>query len=205
MPIVGSSSLFIVKVQSTFLGETMLNRFWYQAGVAPGTISVASLVTEFETQVSSTWADAVSTAWDGDRISIDEVTSLENFIDTVCTIGPGLRTGESMGPFMAMAIRLFRSTKETRSGWKRIAGVVELDQENGALTPAHLVILNALAADFKTVLTVDTNGVFPVIVRKTYSGTPPELEEPSNWIYNVISQAAGLSNLTTQNTRKFGA
>lgn len=204
MSIVGSTSLFSLKLFSEFLGESMLNRFWYQAGVSPDTIDVLALIPAFTAMVSNEWEAVVSDDWTAVTVECDEVTSSQNFYTGNSNIGPGLITGDTLGPNVAYSFRLNRATKATRSGWKRIAGVAESSQIDGVAATAQMILNDAFAAVLDNPLTVGIDAIYPVIVRKTYTGDPPVLNDPTDWIYNIISGVSAKENLTTQNTRKYG-
>lgn len=204
MPVVGNTSLYEVKLFSIMHGQTMLNRFFYQSGVTPDSVDAPDVSTAFETECGPSWELAVSAEWDSTIIETDEVTSIQNFSTRAATIGVGALAGETVGPNIAMAIRLFRATKETRSGWKRIAGLVEANQADGVLTGGQIALTQVLGGKFQNTLTVSTQALFPVIVRKTYTGDPPVLNPASQWIYNIIVGATAQANATTQNTRKYG-
>jgi len=77
----------------------------------------------------------------------------------------GLVTGGCLPSFAAWGYKLSRTTRETRHGSKRIAGVAEAWQQNGvADSPAATAIAN-LAVALSTPLQVDDADVFtPVIL-----------------------------------------
>ena len=203
MPAVGSNSLFEIRLYSSLLGVAVQNRFWYFAAVAPSTVEATALVSAFENATAAVWQNAVSDSWDGVRITCDEVTANDNFFDGSTNIGPGVVTGDVMPPHAAAGIRLLRATKDTQSGWKRIAGVAESQQVDGKLTAGAVTLYNLLGIQLSLNLTASAETCRPVIVRKTYTGDPPVLNPASAWIYNDIASRVVLADVTTQNTRKF--
>lgn len=203
MAIVGVNSLFEVRVFGTYLGVSMQNVFWYLGLFVPDTILAVTVQASFEAEVAVSWEGTVNAEWDGDRITIDEVTSVQNFLDASTSIGPGLVVGDAMAPHACVGLRMLRETKATRSGWKRIAGVTETQITEGKLVAGGLTTFGTLLTDFRTDLVVGAETVEPVIVRKTFTGEPPVLDPPSSWIYNTIGGGIVLEDLTTQNSRKF--
>jgi hypothetical protein len=198
--------LFEIKVFGSIFGVTTLNRFWYHLNQVPNTMAAADLADAFDTHVRTQWAALVSDDWTADVIEVDEVTSETNFATKATGLFGGTKSGTTnMPPYEVFVIRLFRTSKETRSGWKRICGVSEEDQSGGQLETAVQTELANLAARFDSNFTLTGGTVNPVIVRKTYSLPPvEELQDPSLWIVNFISDAQGQVQLSTQNTRKFG-
>lgn len=203
MPAVGGGSLFKIVVHSRFLGVDGQNRFWYVSPEAPNTINIVNVVAAFENAVAATWEVVAHEGWDAFKIVAEEVTSIANFFEGSSNIGPGTEAGEAMPPFVTFTIRMNRTTKETRSGWKRLAGVTETTQVSGILLAARLAELQALADDFAQDLTPMGGTLVPCLVRQTFTGEPPVLNDPSDWIYNFVSSASALDRLGTQNTRKY--
>lgn len=203
MPTVGSGSLFRIKLFGEIHGQQTLNVFWYYRAISPDTHDAVDVVAAFENGVAAHWEALVSSAWDGTLVECDELTSLSNFFTSATNIGPGTASGESLGPFVCFDIRLLRTTKETRSGRKRIAGVTENQQNAGVLESGTLTTLNLLAEDFDDALAVDLENIDPVIVRQTRDPDTGELEPVTSWIYNLVADAEGQTNTTTQGTRKY--
>jgi len=203
MPAVGSGSLFEIRLYSSFLGVACQNVFWYYGDFVPDTVFAVNVEGAFENEVAASWEASVSASWDSVRVTCDEVTSNQNFFDAGSNIGPGTQAGETLSPQACFGIRLLRSTKDTRSGWKRLVGVIETAQVNGKITSAQDALLDTLGQDFRTDLVVGAETVSPVIVRKVYLGDPPVLQDPIFWIYNEIASHVVLEDITTQNSRKF--
>lgn len=203
MPAVGGGSLFKIVVHSSFLGVPGQNRFYYVSFEQPSTISIANVVAAFENKVAADWEFLVHEGWDTTKIVAEELTSLANFFEGSSNIGPGTETGDAMPPFVTFKIRLNRATKETRSGWKRLAGVDESRVGSGILIANALAEAQALADDFADDLTPTGGTLVPCIVRETYTGDPPVLNPVSQWIYNLVSSATAKDDVGSQNTRKY--
>lgn len=203
MPSVSTNSLYSLKYFSSYLGVSCQNQFWYLTLNPPDTISAQSVVAAFESLVATNWEAAVSDEWTGVRVVCDEVTSNQNFFDSTTNIGPGTQTGDALAPQSCAGIRMLRVTKDTRSGWKRVVGLVESQVADGKLTAGAITAFNLLGTGFITNLVISTEIVAPVIVRKTYTGDPPILNPPSQWIYNDVASRITIPDVTSQNSRKF--
>lgn len=202
MPLVASGFLYEVIVTGLIGGVTTKNVFWY---FTTGPQKDAQDVLDaFVLKVEIPWEAIASVNWDGTLVEVDEVTSVSNFVEEGVAID-GIVGGESLPGFNAFSITLSRSTKETRSGRKRIAGVAESQQSSGNLLVGIITDLDDLKDAFVDNLTVDGSSVGPVIIRKTFVDpptVPPTLEEPSEWIYNPINGGVSSPAVTTQNSRK---
>lgn len=204
MPAIGSNSLFeVVDVQSRGVDE-ILNRYWYFASVAPGSAAAGDVATQFE-NIFSVWLPPVQPdVLSHDIIRVDEVTSISNFIERPSVIPDGALLPPELASYQCAAIRLLRTTKETRSGWKRIAAGNEDAIGGNNWGPAFQGLLDNLAAVMNDHLALPGVDADPVIIRKTYDSGTGELNPPTLWIYNFISSAEAKTQVTTQNTRKVG-
>lgn len=202
MPLVASGFLYEITVTGVIGGITTKNIFWY---FTTGPVKQAEDVFDsFVLKVEDEWEALASVNWDGETIEVDEVTANDNFHLGAISID-GVVSGESLPNFNAFSVTLSRSTKETRSGRKRIAGVAESQQSSGTLTAGAITDLTALKDRFIEDLTVEGGSVAPVIIRKTFTldpPNPPELNDPDVWIYNPVSGGVATTTVTTQNSRK---
>lgn len=202
MPEVINNSLFEVKLFADYSGQTCLSRFWYLQSVAPETTLASEVATNFEAHIQAELRAVTNSLYIPQVIEVIEQTSLVNFVNRASAIGPGILAGSPVASFVAQSIRLFRTTRETRSGWKRLPGLVE-EQVNGqSIAPAHVTALQALADKFDGGITVTTGTLLPCLIRKKIDVVTGELTIASLWTYNLISDAQAVSRLTTQNTRK---
>lgn len=202
MPVVGAGFLYQVTVTGSVGGITTKNVFWYFT-TGPQK-DAADVATAFIAEVETNWEAAVSVNWNGLVLDVDEVTSQSNFSTEAITFG-GTQIGESLPPYDAFSIQLSRSTKETRSGRKRLAGVSELSQSSGNIIASQITNLIAVKDDFIEDLTVAGGSVPPVIVRKTFVDpptVPPSHNPPDEWLYNPLDGGIVSSKVTTQNSRK---
>lgn len=184
----------------TFLGQTVLNVYFYKVGVLTGVLDVLETLNEFATAV----AGPIATVQSEDLIHIQRdwlniSTGLE--IGTDPNEIPGTALGPVSPSFLSFNITLLRTTALTRSGRKSIAGVREIDTDGNdvALTGGQISTLeNAASANVvaKDDLDVSIGFLAAVIPRRNpLTGLP----DPLN--LNPIS-GGKLRGLGTQNTRK---
>jgi len=111
----------------------------------------------------------------------------------------GTQPGEGMPPYVSWAFTLYRASRLSRNGYKRIVGVPEALVSNGIAIPAAAAYLTAFAGVLASPITDPASGaVFkPVIYRKfaTSTGGQPGTFDIAAGVYGGVS---------TQNTRKFG-
>lgn len=204
MPVIGGNSLFKVIVKQTYLGQKCQNVFWYFKNVAPNSIDALDVANAFHDAVLSDWETLTHEDWDTDTIEVIEVTSLENFTEITSAIGPGVKTGNALASTIALGIKMVRTTRETRSGWKRLVGLAQSDLAENDWASGTQTQASSLADEFSADLSVAGTTIFPCLVRQTKDPDTKELLDPDEWIYNLVSTAIVKSEVTTQNSRKPG-
>jgi hypothetical protein len=118
---------------------------------------------------------------------------------------PGTKAGEAQPIINTFGIKFFGATRETRPGFKRIAGPVEADSSGsdiiGATVTAVGVAMSFYAADWVIATVPD---LVPVIVKRTVTvnGTTVTLT-PENWIYNPIVSLGVSTKIRSQVSRQF--
>lgn len=202
MPAVGSGSLFRVKDFQSRGGEEFLNVYFYWGANGPGSMSAESLAVVFQATFGMHIANIQPTNITHTVIDVEEVTTIDNFYVAPSVMPPGALVGSFLANFVAASIRLIRSTKETRGGWKRYVAGVEEDITGNAWSAAFMANLDILAANLPNTLSIAGGVVYPVIVRQTRNPVTGELLPPDQWIYNIVASAEGKSLVTTQNSRK---
>jgi hypothetical protein len=195
----------------TMSGQTILNVFNYQVG--GGTIAEPSAYNElakgFFTLASEQIRAQQNVGISHVRCIVEELGALEygDFVPPVPL--PGTVAGESLPVFNAVSVQYVRSSKITRHGWKRFAGVPETFSSGNALTPGAITAWNAIILNLMNPagITVDQydvedNIIGEVFMRPVIVGQPVP---PSDLIrIQVPASVAVRPNLTTQNTRKIG-
>jgi hypothetical protein len=206
MPAIGSSFVFEIRDIQVYVQQTVINVYHFlQDG---GAFADAAL------NVANQWASDVlldilaiqNTGLEHVRLEVEQLGSLTNYAELALTGQNGTESGGFMPPFVSAPFTYLRSTKETRNGSKRFAGMTDENVTADGFIPTYQNELDALA----TVLGADlVTGAFthhPVILGKRYDKTvdPPELLPVAQWVINPISGVQAGTNPTTQNTRKIG-
>lgn len=204
MPVIGTHSLYKFTDFQVRGIDQFLNRYWYYTAASPGTVSAASVATAIEGIIAAWLPDCQPAVVSHPTLSCDEVTSNDNFIERASTIPDGTLAGSELASYQCAGIRLLRSTKETRSGWKRIAAGDESTVGGNNWGPSFLSVLENFAAVLNDSFSISGNDFYPVIIRYTYDSGSGELNPPSQWIYNIIASVEVKPQVTTQNSRKVG-
>jgi len=191
-----TTGLYKVILQQSYSAQTILNTFWYlhTLGNDDEQDKCAEAFDLTILPVLKT-IQAVSLQYVSIR-AINVTGTLADFVLTPTTL-LGTLTGDPVNTFTAAAIRLNRTTKETRNGQKRFAGMVEIQMNNQVWDAGYVVLLEnvatALVANISTV-----GGIFePVIARQ-------DAVTPTNWIANPVASATVNSFVTSQVSRKRG-
>lgn len=204
MPVVSNGSLFKIVDNQMIGSDVIINRYWYFLNAIPNSVSASDIADLWEAIFSAWLPPAQVTALTHTTIEVDEVTSVSNFFTRASTLGAGTRVGPVLPYYVAARIRLFRTTKETRSGWKRIGVATETDLETNGWSPTYKAVLDSLAAVMNDPLITTAGNAEPCIVRITKDPATGAPFAPSLWVYNLVESAGASSFNTTQNTRKTG-
>lgn len=191
-----TEGLYKIILEQTYSAQTLLNVFWFVNSL--GSDDEQDKAAEaFDETILPILKAAQATSLTYTSIRAVNVTGdLADFVLTPTTLA-GTSVGDPVNTFTAAGIRLNRTTKETRNGQKRFAGMVEQRMENQAWDAAFLVVLgdvaDALVADISTV-----GGIFePVIARQ-------DPITPTNWFANPVASATVNAFVTSQVSRKRG-
>lgn len=204
MPLVGTNALFQITEHQSYSGSTPVNVFWYRTNSA-AVVTASVINTAFQTLVSTARRAISNPRWSSLTIEVLQVNSIDNFGE-FSSYGAGTYstgTTEDAASMLAAPIRLFRSNLETRSGWKRCAGLSEGMLEGNTLTAAYLALVQTYADLLDNVLSAGGESHTPVIIRKTRDPITKVLLPAIDWIYNPIGSAVALDRVSTQNSRKF--
>ena len=196
MPTV-TNELYKITLQGTYFDQTWVNVFWYYNFAGVGNETLAQVASGFDDNI----IDAMAAAQNEDVLYKTIRVSHVNGTLADVNITPSQVNGDivntPMAPFLAASIRLNRTTKETRNGWKRIVGLTEENTGATSFSGAFTTLLTALGTAILDPISAGTgtDNLVPVIVRET---------SPGNWIYNDIQSIQVINKPTTQNTRKIG-
>lgn len=204
MPIVGDGSLYQIKDFQLRGSDQFLNVYHYYLDVPPDTIDAIDIAGAwhalFALQIPQLQPPVITHT----TLVVDELTSNQNFVEIPALTGAGTLVGVELASYQAASFRLLRTTKETRSGWKRMAAGTEDVIGGNAWSIPFIAELEEFAGVLGAFLDLGVNRPYPVIVGKTYTGDPPVLNPPNQWLYNPISAVEAVTIVTTQNTRKRG-
>jgi len=203
MPINGDLPLFKITEFQTYYTQQCINVFWYR-GQTTNFVTAAVVSAAFQSLMSTARRAISNPNWSSDTIEVDQVNDLTNF-GQFTSYGAGTYTTGSTQDaqrYVAVSIRLSRTTKETRSGWKRLVGLSEGMIDVTGFAGAYLSLCNVYAALLDNVLVAGGENFDPVIIRQTTAGDPPVVQDPSLWVYNPILTTTTINRPTTQNSRK---
>ena len=120
--------------------------------------------------------------------------TLADFIKEPATL-TGVLTGSALNSFTAASIRLNRTTKETRNGQKRFAGMTEENAFGQNWTASYSALLDTFAIVLASQIST-VGAIFnPVIARQ-------DPITPANWTVNPIAGASASGQVSSQTSRK---
>jgi hypothetical protein len=196
-------SVYEIRLFETLLGQQVVNVFHYQSrGSSDITVSATAILTAWNSVIA-----APLVAVQSNQVTLVQAT-LRHLVDggaeatLVYSASTGTVSGDCLPPHDCFAFRYNRLTTSTRHGQKRIAGVPESWNVNGAVTDtAKLALLDTLAAAFfhKVDNADGLNAgaeLWPIIYSTTLNGEPRTTP-----VINQVS-SVGYVRLSTQNTRK---
>jgi len=190
----------IVDKQSYLAGMSAINVWHYQqTSLGSGASQCVNLNNAFIAGILPTLVQTQLTLVTHDVLETINLTVPGDFENRPLLATSGTQTGEGMPPYVSWAFTLYRASRLSRNGYKRIVGVPESLVSNGVAIPAAASYLTAFAALLASPITDPVSGaVFkPVIYRKyaTSTGGLPGTFDVAAGVYGGVS---------TQNTRKFG-
>lgn len=185
--------LYEVTLEQTASGQQIRNVWHYLATL--GQDDEQDLVADaFDETIMTDLAGIINSSVAFDLIRVANLTGIEADAVQSPSQGSGNVVGLNMTPVMAASFRMNRTTKETRNGSKRFAGLIEENVQGTTFAPAYLVDLQA----FESLLAgqISTVGLLadPVILHK------PDVA--GVWTYNEVASVTALNRVTTQNSRK---
>ncbi len=189
-----TSGIYELVLEQTYLGQKILNVFHYL-----NTLDMDDLQTECGTAFDEDVLDAVADLQvDGlvyDNIRVANLTGTGADIFVTPSIPDGNIAGDDAAGFVAAPFRYNRTTKETRNGAKRFAGVTENVMVDDKFETTYFATMQVtalvLAAQMSTV-----GGLFdPIILRKPPTAGP-------TFTYNEVLSVSALNRQTTQSSRK---
>lgn len=202
MPIVTSGLYRVTFGYLTSSGNPAYNVLYYHNTLSDDTIA-EQIWGVMDTVMVPLFQACHYAAYLCDNLKVEPIFSQNVPYEAVPTSQAGtlFLSGDPLPGHIAASIRLFRSTRETRSGWKRVSGFSEGYIAGNTISSDLADALNALATGLGSRQTVVGYGfIDPVLVRPpgTYAAGVQ-----TGWVMNPVSSASAVLNrVTTQNSRK---
>lgn len=192
-------ALYMLTDQQAYRSQTVLNVYGYEV-VDGSTPSAEALCTLFTNVVIDAMTPVQTDDFQHVGIEAFNTTDPSDFFAlTYDTAIGGEVSGDGMPPFVAFSFIINRATRLTRNGWKRIGGVPEAANEDGATASAYLTLLGTLADAIAQDLVDPEGNVYrPRIVHRTVVAGVPVAYTP----YPI--SGVGYKYISSQNTRKIG-
>lgn len=191
-----------ITMKTNYLGEQCLNVFFYEMLSFEPLVGYIDILDQF-VALYDTAVHPVQLATA--VVDTCEVINLTNGVDIANKLynGAGDVSGNQMPSFTAWGFQLYRTTRITRHGWKRVVGVAEEWTVGNAADGTRLAALGTAASFFgsqvtKTGTLDEDFAMRPVIVGRTLNAGQYELDLGK---INPVQSAAYI-RLTTQNSRK---
>jgi hypothetical protein len=195
----------LVKDFQTMFQQQILNVYTFRVTATPADPTYAGFLDAFEntfvTDIAAQQCDVLT----HNRIEVDNLTNGLEFAAKDISVQGGGSCGSPAPPFVCVSIRMSRSTKITRNGYKRYAGLSSTSYEDGVLVTAAVQSwsLQVAALLDNPVSWIDNNSETwtweSVIIGRNKVTGDYDLSR-----VNEVASAVVLENVTTQNTRKYG-
>jgi hypothetical protein len=191
-----TAGVYKVTLEQDYLSQRIVNT-WFYEHVALDDDAQLFCLNAFEEDILPSLADCQSVNLTYFSLRCANVTGTLADVARLPDPSGGTRTLTDINSFTAAGIRLNRTTKETRNGYKRIAGMGEEDTTGNTWTTAYTILLLALAGYMDDIITIGTQSFYPVIAKQ--KPLFPEI-----WITNRIDSCTVNPFITSQVSRKRG-
>lgn len=202
-------SLVNITVTTLSLNGLSLNSWDYEAAGTVAAVPPINIAEAWWNHVKAAYRGIYSTIY-GPIFQSVRITELNNDAGAYAEYSiplaerTGTRagaTGDAMPPFSAVGVRLTVGSRVTRPGQKRFGNLYEGDQVSGVLQSGIVNAVNSLMAVMTTGMVLGAPaaaaGLLPIVGRRDRAtGFVVAHQEIEGWLVNT--------NVTTQNTRKFG-
>lgn len=189
-----ATGVYELVLSQLYLGQTITNVFQYLHTL--GTDDEQLLcINAWEDDIAAPLQAVQSDTLAYTNIRCANLTGSLADVNVTPTLTVGALPGSEMASFVAAPFRYVRTTKETRNGSKRFAGMIEENTLDQGFTAAYVIAMNSFATVLATVMSVP-GGIFtPIIISK-----PPAVGPI--YTFNDVQDVQFLNRLSTQNTRK---
>lgn len=206
-----SNDIIRVTDFQTFLGQTIINTYFYR--YIPGDdpdVDYSGLSAKFNAFATVIANNIQSNLLTHTQYRIENLTNGIDLVEVPASV-VGAGTGDALPSYAAFSFRLNRTTKLTRHGQKRIAGLTEAMIIGNEVTAGMVTPLNGVADAMATPL-VELVGpepdytYEPVIIGRDLVVNPETGNETYELNLMKINpvQSAQFVRLTTQTTRRKG-
>ncbi len=187
-------ALFSITQRQTFLGQNIVNVFYYAHVDGTPDITLALLVSEFFAEVALEIIKIQAEGVEGVDLTGRREDGATEVVQDLTGVD-GIRVGTEAPSFNAWGYIFNRSNIDVRNGGKRFAGVVEADTDGNGPAIGIVPDLDDLAVVLGAILTMSNGSeARPVIFRR---GSLVD----GSWIGTTVASAA-FRSLTSQTTRK---
>ena len=201
MPQISNLPLFTIKTKASYLSQTIRNVYHYVDLAGAPSTTAATIAGDFGTLILTPALANLSDQFVFQTIEVIQENDSENFA-LVAFTAAGSNINPAVASNQVISVRLNRTDRLFRNGWKRWSGLCENQITGNFIDTASLSAFQTDMAHQGNTMSTGGNTLTPVILRKTYAGEPPVLNPVSLWLYSPIGSAQVFRRLGTQNTRK---
>lgn len=193
MPIF-NDPLYEIRLRQTFLGQNIVNMFYYRDTNTGDIISLDQINATFLSDVVNEVVEIQHASVEGIDIRVRKVGGTNENVLPILLID-GIRPGEPLNSFSAYGFRLVRNNIDVRNGSKRFTGVSEDDVSGN--TPGGIVesIAEEVALALESDLVLNSGATLAPVIFSRGS-----FEDPDWKGTNVVG--AVFTGLTSQVSRK---
>jgi len=194
---------FMVKLH-TFYGSNCLNVFWFRKTSAHTAADASGLLAGFNAQYANAIANVLNTNVTVGLLEAFNLVDMADYHTQESTPATGGIASSSPAPiFTSYSIRLNRSTRQGRHGYKRLTGVAEelVSFGSNTITGALVTPMAQLLSIFMTNVTNAGNQYQHMIPHRQRTTMP---DGSIKYVLTDLLPIASVvfQGLTTQNTRK---
>lgn len=191
-----------VTMCAELFSEQVCNVFFYVVKVWTGNADLSDVANNFISQVINPIRAIQSSSLEYQQVAVENVTDGLEFVEVSYVQTGSVGGTPALPSYVAATFKLGRTTKITRNGSKRFAGITEadvIDNNTNFLTSQTDPIEAALAADLDVVVSSVSEGTLgPVIVGRDVLGHL-DLARINAVSFGLLSQ-----NISSQVSRKAG-
>jgi hypothetical protein len=205
MPISGNSERFFkVTLRGLYGNQPTVNVFHYRQ-----TLPLQSIASDVAGFFIAGPLAAIRSVQNSNQtyqeVEVIDTRDVANFHSEAISLAGATTALEALPGFIVWSLRLLRSTRDMRSGWKRFSGLNEADISGNTFTTGHLALLNAAAPDIADDLIDGIATLAHCIVRDGPTKATPLVDpnDSTTWYYTDVAAQSVPNRVTTQNSRKF--